>query len=89
MRWSIRREELLFRTHQAPFQRPDWAVGRTVQHDGGLYRVTRWDERGSVLLERGGSVGEWEVWGRRLSAREMRSEVLGAAERIKDGGTEP
>jgi len=38
----------------------------------------------SVLLERGGSVREWEVRGRRLSDQEMRAEVLDAAERIKD-----
>jgi hypothetical protein len=37
-----------------------------------------------VFLERGGSVGEWEVWGRRLSDQEMRAEVVDAAERIKD-----
>jgi hypothetical protein len=49
--------------------------------------VTQWVEQRSVLLERGGSVREWEVWGRRLSDKEMREEVLGAAERIKDGDT--
>ncbi len=85
MRWFKKGEEALFRTHQAPFQSPEWAVGRVVQHQERLYRVTRWVELPSVLLERGGSVGEWEVWGRRLSGREMRAEVLDAAERIKDG----
>ena len=85
MRWFKKGEEALFRTHQAPFLTPEWAVGRVVQHGDHLYQVTRWAELPSVLLERGGSVGEWEVWGRRLSDREMRDEVLGAAERIKDG----
>ncbi len=33
-------------------------------------------------LERGGSLKEWEVWGRPLSKKEMRDEVLGASERI-------
>ena len=84
MLWFGRREEALFRTHQAPFQKPEWAAGQVLQTDGRLYRVTRWVERGSVLLERGGSVAEWEVWGRRLSSREMRAEIIEAAERIKD-----
>ncbi len=84
MRWLTRREEPLFRTHQPPFQSPQWAVGQVVQHGDRLFRVTRWAERSSVFLERGGSVGEWEVWGRRLSDQEMRAEVVDAAERIKD-----
>ena len=84
MRWFARREEPLFRTHQAPFQSPEWAEGQVVQHGDRLFRVTRWVECPSVLLERGGSVREWEVRGRRLSDQEMRAEVLDAAERIKD-----
>jgi hypothetical protein len=83
--WLARREKLLFRTHQPEFRSPDWAVGQTVEHEGGLYRVTRWVELPPVPLDRGGSVGEWEVWGRRLSSREMRRELLDAAERIKGG----
>jgi hypothetical protein len=85
VRWFKKGEEALFRTHQAPFQSPEWAIGQVVQHGEYLYRVTQWVELRSVLLERGGSVREWEVWGRRLSDKEMRDEVLGAAERIKDG----
>jgi len=84
VRWSKKREEALFRTHQPAFQCPEWRVGQVVQHHDRLYRITRWEERPSVLLERGGSVGEWEIWGRRLSDRELRQEVLDAAERIKD-----
>ena len=30
----------------------------------------------------GRSVGEWEIWGRPLSKREMREETLGATQRI-------
>lgn len=56
-----------------------------MQHDGIMYRVTRWEELRPVLLERGGSVGEWEIWGERLSKGEMRRELLDAAERIKGG----
>ena len=85
MWWRRRREKALFSTHQPPFRSPEWAVGQVVQHDGRLYRVTRWAELAPVYLRRGGSVGEWEVWGKRLSNQEMRQEVLDAAERIKGG----
>jgi hypothetical protein len=46
-----------------------------LQHEGELYRVTRWVELRPVLLERGGSVGQWEVWGRKMSDREVRREL--------------
>lgn len=85
MRWFKRQERALFRTHQPPFKSQEWAVGRVLQHEGHLFRVTRWVELDPVSLNRGGSVGEWEVWGVRLSDEEMRREVLGAAERIKGG----
>jgi hypothetical protein len=38
-----------------------------------------------VPLRRGGSVGQWEVWGKRLSDEDVRRELLEAAERIKGG----
>lgn len=85
MFWSRRREKALFHTHQPPFKSPDWAVGKVIQHEGRLYRVTRWVEMGHVPLTRGGSVGEWEVWGERLTEKEMRRQVIEAAERIKGG----
>ena len=82
MRWLRRRERLLFRTHEPPFRSPDWAVGQLLEHEGRLYRVTRWVELRPVPLERGGSVGEWEVWGRPVSDRELRDEVDKAADQI-------
>jgi hypothetical protein len=83
--WLGGREKPLFRTHQPPFRSPDWEIGQILQHEGRVYRVTRWVELRPVLLERGGSVGHWEVWGRRVSEREMRQQMLEAAERIKGG----
>jgi hypothetical protein len=56
-----------------------------LQHEGRLYRVSRWVELRPVPLERGGSVGEWEIWGRRVSGRELRRELAGAADRILTG----
>lgn len=82
MRWLRRRERLLFRTHEPPFRNPAWAVGQLLEHEGRLYRVTRWVELRPVPLERGGSVGEWEVWGRPVSDRELRDEVDKAADQI-------
>jgi len=55
-----------------------------VQSDDRLYRVTRWVELRRVQLDRGGSVGHWEVWGEQLSDDEMREALLEAVERIKD-----
>ncbi len=85
MDWLRRREKALFRTHTPPFQTGEWTVGQVVQHEGGVYQVTRWVELRPVLIERGGTVGEWEIWGRRLSGREMRRALLDAVERIKSG----
>mgnify|MGYP000851220669 FL=1 len=76
------REKALFRTNRSPFSSPEWAVGRVVQHGGALYRITRWEELRPVPLNRGGSVGEWQVWGRKLTDEEMRQELLEAAERM-------
>lgn len=78
------RERLLFTTHEPPSRAPAWNVGRVVEHDGELYRVTRWEELAPVALDRGGSVGQWEVWGRRISDRQIRREVVDAAEAILD-----
>jgi hypothetical protein len=80
-----RRERLLFTTHQPPFRVPEWEVGRVVAHRGRLYRVSRWVELRPVTLERGGSVGQWEVWGRRITDRQIRREVVDAAEAILQG----
>lgn len=85
MRWFRKKEERLFRTYQPQFRAPGWVVGQVIQHEGRLYRVTRWEELPPVHVKRGGSVSEWQIWGRRLSKDEMRSELLDAAERIKEG----
>lgn len=79
-----RREKALFCTHRPAFQAREWAVGQLVEHQGCLYRVTRWEELPLVSLSRGGSVRQWRVWGRRLSRREMRQVVVKAAERALD-----
>jgi hypothetical protein len=76
------RERVLFQTHQPPFRSPSWAAGQVLQHEGRFYRVTRWVELRPVALERGGSVREWQLWGRRVSDRQMRREVVSAAEAI-------
>ena len=78
----VRREHLLFRTHEPPFRNAAWAVGQLLQHEGRVYRVSRCVELRPVLLERGGSVGEWEIWGRRVSGRALRKELAGAAEHM-------
>jgi hypothetical protein len=83
------RERTLFLTHQPPFRAPTWAVGQVLQHEGRLYRVTRWVELKPVALERGGSVGQWEVKGRRVSDRQLRREIVSAAEAILGGEGEP
>jgi hypothetical protein len=83
------REKLLFQTHHPPFRSPEWAEGRILELSGRLYRVTRWVELQPVTLERGGSVGQWEVWGRRVSDRQVRREVVSAAEAILEGGSDP
>ena len=86
------RERVLFRTHQPPFQAPQWAVGALVDQEGTLYRITRWRALRPVALERGGSVSEWEVIGRKASGREVREELAKGAESLlrgdKDAGRE-
>jgi hypothetical protein len=76
----------LFRTHESPHRRREWAEGRLVEHQGHFYRVSRWVELRPVALDRGGSVRQWEVWGCRVSARQVRKELLQAAEAILDDG---
>jgi len=82
MRWFRQKEQLLLVSTEPPFRKPEWAEGRLMGHEGLPYRVTRWVERRPVLLERGGSVQQWEVWGRRVSDRELRDELNDAAERM-------
>jgi hypothetical protein len=78
----MKRGRFLFTTHDPPSRTADLAVGQVVEHEGRLYRITLWEELPPVPLERGGSVGEWAVWGRRISARRLRREVVDAAEAI-------
>lgn len=80
------KERHLFDTHEPEFNSPSWAVGRIVEHEDRFYRVTRWVELPPVALDRGGSVGQWQVWGRRISERQMRREVVSAAEAILGAG---
>ena len=84
MRLFLPRERLLFVTHKPPSRSPACAVGQVLEHQGRLYRVTRWAESRPVALERGGSVGQWEVWGRRVSDRQIRRELVSAAEAFLD-----
>jgi hypothetical protein len=86
VRWPRRRERALFSTHEPPFRCSAWAIGEMVQHEGKLYRVTRWVELRPVRLERGGSVGQWEIWGRRVPDKEVRRMLLDAADQIKNEG---
>lgn len=83
MVWS-KQERALFRTHDAPFNRPEWQVGELLDHDGKVYQVTKWLELPPVRLHRGGSVKEWEVWGRRVSDKEIRDTVERAASDLLD-----
>jgi hypothetical protein len=81
-RWFRSQDQRLLRTHEAPFLNPEWAVGQLLQIEGTVYRVTRWVELPPVSLERGGSVGEWEIWGRKVSDEDLRKDLFGAADRI-------
>ncbi len=78
-------DRLLFKTTRAPFQVPEWAVGRVVVQEDGNFRVTRWVERGRIGLSRGGSVTEWEVRGVPVSEEEISADVVDEAERILRG----
>jgi hypothetical protein len=87
--WLFNRDRVLFRTHQPPFRTPEWAVGALVDQEGALYRITRWIESPPITLERGGSVHEWEVWGRKASGREIREELAKVAQSLlQDEGVE-
>jgi len=77
-------ETALLRTHRPEFQDPDRALGALVDHEGGLYVVTRWVELPSVPLSRGGSVREWEVFGRPADPAAVERAIERAAERILD-----
>jgi hypothetical protein len=79
------RERLLFRTHQPPFRTPEWAVGALVEQEGTLYRITRWVELPPIALERGGSVHEWEVMGRRASGSEVQEALAKGAQSLLQG----
>jgi hypothetical protein len=78
----FRRERALFRSHRSLSGAPEWALGALVEHEGTVYRVTRWRELPPVSLDRGGSVREWEVWGRKASSQEVRDELAGAAQTL-------
>ncbi len=83
MGWLRKRlsgERAILRTHRAPFQAPEWEPGQIVGNRGVLYVVTRWEELPSVHLDRGGSVPEWEVWGRPAGDEEVAAEAAQAAE---------
>ena len=82
MVWLFNRERVLFRTHQPPSRAPQWAVDGLVEHEGTLYRITRWNELRPVSLVRGGMVYEWEVFGRRASGKEVREELARGAQSL-------
>jgi hypothetical protein len=75
-------DRLLFVTHVPEFQAPHWRPGEFVDHQGEVFVVTRWVEGRRVPLDRGGSVQEWEVWGRPVRPEEVGSAVEGAAQRV-------
>ncbi len=57
-------------------------MGSLVEHEGTLYRITRWKELPPVTLARGGPLHEWEVWGRKASSEEVREELARGAESL-------
>ncbi len=69
-------------THVPEFQAPQWRRGEFVDHQGEVFLVTRWAEGRRVPLDRGGSVQEWEVWGRPVDPEEVGSAVEVAAQRV-------
>lgn len=81
-RRGLTNERALFRTHQTEFQDPARAVGSLVDHEGVLFVVTRWAELPRVPLNRGGSVREWQVYGRPADPDAVEAAVGRAAERI-------
>ena len=56
-----------------------------MEQEGTLYRITRWIESPPIPLERGGSVHEWEVRGRKASGREVREELAKGAQSLLEG----
>jgi hypothetical protein len=85
---KLRGERPLLLTHRPPFQDPDRAVGRVVDVDGELFRVTCWVEMPKVTLTRGGYAPEWQLWGRRATDDEVASEVELAAQSILEQVTD-
>jgi len=84
-RWfrnEVAGDRLLFMTHVPEFQAPQWRAGEFVDHEGDVFVVTHWVEGRRVPLDRGGSVQEWEVWGRPVGPEEVGSAVEGAAQRM-------
>ncbi len=81
-RRGLTNERPLFRTHQTEFQDPARAVGSLVDHEGTLYVVARWEELPRVPLNRGGSVREWQVYGRPADPDAVEAAMGRAAERI-------
>jgi hypothetical protein len=75
--WRLQGERLLFRTYKPVFQEPERDVGRIVDHDGRFYLITRRVEGRPVRLQRGGSVEEWQVWGRPAKTEELRDRAAG------------
>ncbi len=90
--WRSRGERRLFTTHRAPFQEPEHAIGEMVWWSDRLYRITRWEQKKPVALERGGTTQTWDVWAWPVSEKEVQAEVERAAEAIlaeAAGLTEP
>jgi hypothetical protein len=73
---------VLLRVNHPEFQDPQHKVGSLVEHDGGLYVVTRWVELPPIHLNRGGSVEQWEVYGRPADDTDVATVVSEAAERL-------
>lgn len=89
LRGEVGGERLLFITHSPEFQAPQWRVGEFIEHEGGVYVVTRWSQGSVVPLNRGGSVQQWEVWGRPVDPEDLAATVDQAAERILAEGRNP
>jgi len=53
-----------------------------VELKGTLYRVTSWRELRPITLDRGGTLREWEVIGRKASGRQVREELARSAESL-------
>ncbi len=81
-RRRLTNESPLFRTHQPEYKDQARAVGSLVDHEGTLYVVTRWEELPRVTLNRGGSVREWQVYGRPADPDALEAAMGRAAERI-------